>query len=74
VAAAARAQGRLIDHLRNTQSVGLEDLQALVLDEADRLLAMGFSEEVRLNRLGVPDTRPRSGEALRETATAMACM
>ena len=40
-------QGRLIDHLRNTQSVGLEDLQALVLDEADRLLQMGFAEEVR---------------------------
>jgi len=40
------AQGRLIDHLRNTQSVGLEDLQLLVLDEADRLLEMGFSEEV----------------------------
>ena len=39
-------QGRLIDHLRNTQSVGLEDLQALVLDEADRLLEMGFAEEV----------------------------
>ena len=28
--------GRLIDHLRNTQSVGLEDLSVLVLDEADR--------------------------------------
>lgn len=28
--------GRLIDHLRNTQSVGLEDLAVLVLDEADR--------------------------------------
>ena len=41
-------QGRLIDHLRNTQSVGLEDLQALVLDEADRLLQMGFAEEVGL--------------------------
>ncbi len=40
-------QGRLIDHLRNTQSVGLEDLQALVLDEADRLLQMGFAEEVQ---------------------------
>ena len=41
-----RLQGRLIDHLSNTQSVGLEDLQALVLDEADRLLQMGFAEEV----------------------------
>ena len=39
-------QGRLIDHVHNTQSVGLEDLQALVLDEADRLLEMGFMEEV----------------------------
>ena len=39
-------QGRLIDHVRNSQSVGLEDLQVLVLDEADRLLDMGFSEEV----------------------------
>lgn len=26
--------------------MGLEDLQALVLDEADRLLEMGFAEEV----------------------------
>ncbi len=47
-------QGRLIDHLRNTQSVGLEDLQALVLDEADRLLEMGFAEEVS-TRLGKVD-------------------
>lgn len=39
-------QGRLIDHLRNTQMVGLEDLQTLVLDEADRLLEMGFADEV----------------------------
>ncbi|KAK9837918.1 hypothetical protein WJX74_007671 [Apatococcus lobatus] len=39
--------GRMIDHLRNTQSFGLEDLQGLVLDEADRLLAMGFADEVK---------------------------
>ncbi|GFH27760.1 uncharacterized protein HaLaN_26136, partial [Haematococcus lacustris] len=41
--------GRLIDHLRNTQSVGLEDLAVLVLDEADRhvgLLEMGFQDEI----------------------------
>eukprot|EP00887_Chlorella_sp_A99_P002207 scaffold21.g2207.t1 len=47
--------GRMIDHVRNTQSVGLEDLQALVLDEADRLLEMGFAEEVaELVRLAPP--------------------
>lgn len=38
--------GRMIDHLHNTQSVGLEELAILVLDEADRLLEMGFSKEV----------------------------
>ena len=38
--------GRLIDHLRNAKSVDLDDLEILVLDEADRLLEMGFSQEV----------------------------
>lgn len=39
--------GRVIDHVRNSQGFGLEDLAVLVLDEADRLLEMGFKEEVR---------------------------
>ncbi|CAA6655983.1 unnamed protein product [Spirodela intermedia] len=39
--------GRIIDHLRNTQSVGLEDLAVLILDEADRLLELGFSQEIQ---------------------------
>jgi ATP-dependent RNA helicase DDX27 len=38
--------GRILDHLRNTQSFSLEDLEILVMDEADRLLEMGFTEEV----------------------------
>eukprot|EP01123_Difflugia_compressa_P001713 TRINITY_DN1212_c0_g1_i1.p1 TRINITY_DN1212_c0_g1~~TRINITY_DN1212_c0_g1_i1.p1 ORF type:complete len:788 (-),score=221.96 TRINITY_DN1212_c0_g1_i1:62-2425(-) len=38
--------GRLIDHLLNTPSFGLEQLEILVLDEADRLLELGFKEEI----------------------------
>jgi len=39
--------GRLIDHLRNSANVHLEDIEILVLDEADRLLDCGFAEELR---------------------------
>ncbi|KAB2627636.1 DEAD-box ATP-dependent RNA helicase 28-like [Pyrus ussuriensis x Pyrus communis] len=39
--------GRIIDHLRNSMSVDLDDLAVLILDEADRLLEVGFSAEIR---------------------------
>ena len=32
----------MLDHLRNSPSVNLDDLDVLVLDEADRLLDLGF--------------------------------
>ena len=38
--------GRLIDHIHNTKGFTLEDVEMLVLDEADRLLEMGFKEEL----------------------------
>lgn len=38
--------GRMIDHLRNSMSVHLDELAVLVLDEADRLLELGFSAEI----------------------------
>ena len=38
--------GRIIDHLRNSASVSLEQLDVLVLDEVDRLLDLGFQEEL----------------------------
>ena len=38
---------RLIDHLENTRSVDLDDMSTLVLDEADRLLELGFQEQVK---------------------------
>lgn len=39
--------GRMIDHLRNTMSVHLDELAVLILDEADRLLELGFSAEIQ---------------------------
>ncbi|XP_051124355.1 DEAD-box ATP-dependent RNA helicase 28 [Andrographis paniculata] len=38
--------GRLIDHLRNSMSVHVDELAVLILDEADRLLEFGFSAEI----------------------------
>lgn len=38
--------GRLIDHIHNTKGFTLEDVEFLVLDEADRLIEMGFKEEL----------------------------
>lgn len=38
--------GRLIDHIINTKSFSVDDIEIVVLDEADRLLDLGFSEEV----------------------------
>ena len=38
--------GRLIDHIQNTKGFSLEDVDVLVLDEADRLIEMGFKDDV----------------------------
>lgn len=38
--------GRLLDHVMNSSGVTLDDVQFLILDEADRLLDLGFQEEV----------------------------
>jgi len=38
--------GRLLDHVTNSAGVSLADVEFLVLDEADRLLDLGFTDEV----------------------------
>ncbi|KAL3425792.1 ATP-dependent RNA helicase HAS1 [Phlyctema vagabunda] len=39
--------GRLLDHLQNTQGFVFKNLKALIIDEADRILEVGFEDEMR---------------------------
>lgn len=39
--------GRLLDHLQNTEGFIFRNLKALVIDEADRILEIGFEDEMR---------------------------
>lgn len=46
VALLVATPGRLLDHLQNTQGFVHSNLQALIIDEADRCLEIGFEEEM----------------------------
>lgn len=48
--------GRLLDHLRR-QTLDLGSLQTLVLDEADRMLDMGFYDDIRTIIASTPKKR-----------------
>jgi ATP-dependent RNA helicase RhlE len=50
--------GRLMDHMRNG-AVGFDKLDTLVLDEADRMMDMGFWPDVRRIVSALPDTAAR---------------
>lgn len=39
--------GRLLDHLQNTDGFIFNNLQCLIIDEADRILEIGFEEEMK---------------------------
>lgn len=39
--------GRLLDHLQNTQGFIFKNVKALVIDEADRILEVGFEDEMK---------------------------
>ncbi|CZS99424.1 probable ATP-dependent RNA helicase HAS1 [Rhynchosporium agropyri] len=39
--------GRLLDHLTGTQGFVFKNLKALIIDEADRILEVGFEDEMR---------------------------
>lgn len=48
--------GRLVDHIRRG-SLSLDDLSAIVLDEADEMMDMGFREELEYILDAAPDER-----------------
>jgi ATP-dependent RNA helicase DeaD len=48
--------GRALDHLRR-KTLALEDVQLLVLDEADEMLDMGFAEDIEAILQTTPATR-----------------
>lgn len=67
--------GRLIDHLHNTAGFALDALEILVLDEADRMLEEGFSDELAEIIRHCPDSRQTmlfsatlGGEAIQDLA------
>lgn len=39
--------GRLLDHLQNTKNFVFRNLKCLIIDEADRILEVGFEEEMK---------------------------
>ncbi|ORZ30065.1 P-loop containing nucleoside triphosphate hydrolase protein [Catenaria anguillulae PL171] len=39
--------GRLLDHLQNTKGFIIKNLKTLIIDEADRILEVGFEEEMQ---------------------------
>ncbi|KAI5811638.1 dead box ATP-dependent rna helicase [Peziza echinospora] len=39
--------GRLLDHLQNTKGFVFKNIKALIIDEADRILEIGFEDEMK---------------------------
>ncbi len=48
--------GRLLDHI-NRKTIKLDDVQTVILDEADEMLDMGFMEDIQSILRSVPETR-----------------
>ncbi|KAL9656273.1 hypothetical protein ABK040_007886 [Willaertia magna] len=49
--------GRIVDHLLNTANFGLDEIEVLILDEADRLLEMGFEPQLKTILEHIPAAR-----------------
>jgi ATP-dependent RNA helicase DDX18/HAS1 len=49
--------GRLLDHMTNTKGFNIDNLSLLVIDEADKILKIGFEDELREILSKVPKER-----------------
>ncbi|KAF5370746.1 hypothetical protein D9758_001941 [Tetrapyrgos nigripes] len=58
--------GRLLDHLQNTASFNVAKCRWLVLDEADRLMELGFEESIKGILKGLEGHRRLALQALKE--------
>jgi len=63
--------GRMVDHLEKTENFKLENVEWVVLDEADRMLELGYEREVRkvLTALQEHNTQRRQSLLLSATLT-----
>ncbi|KAG1878338.1 P-loop containing nucleoside triphosphate hydrolase protein [Suillus subluteus] len=61
--------GRLLDHLQNTSSFDAGKCRWLVLDEADRLMELGFEETIRGIIQGLDGRRKLALQAVRDGKT-----
>ncbi len=57
--------GRMVDHIRNSSGVHCDNVEILILDEADKLLELGFEDEVRF----LIDSCPRGRQTMLYSAT-----
>jgi ATP-dependent RNA helicase DDX27 len=49
--------GRFIDHMRNSQGFGVDTIEIVVMDEADRMLEDGFADELNEIITTIPKSR-----------------
>lgn len=66
--------GRLLDHLETTACFNVSPLRFLVLDEADRLLDLGFEQQVTkiLEAIASKQSLPANGEEATKTPATQA--
>ncbi len=61
--------GRLLDHLQNTKGFIYKNVKALIIDEADRILEVGFEDEMRQIVKILPDRDTRQTMLFSATQT-----